>query len=602
MRKHHKELVLGILETLQEAMNYLVVASSPVDVELMHDTLKQGYSTVYAVLEQFSTQAEVYPTADQIEAIIHAKDGDRFSEAIANIQRHLDVEPIQYKVVFFPYLSSTWDALESIYDAFSADARFMTDVVILPTHRLTPEGRVDLYDDFLKDTKIAHTPYTHYDVEQDQPDIVFMNNPYDSVIDPPFYTERIRANCHFLVYVPYFGISRFYVETNFSMHYQLPVHVVADRIIVQGTRVQQAFTLHCPGQPGRYLPLGTPKIDAFKKEHNASGLSLRSEWENVIQGRPAFLLDTHYTIIGHNLEQPDGTLKNCALLHLQTILNHFSEKQDQFLIWRPHPMTETILNNYHSDPDMRAAFLACYEKANELPNCILDTTESSHNAVALSNAYISVGSESLQYLYLSTGKPVINTRTLIPRAFGTPIPAHPLLPLNDLTYCADCFYLYSIAYVRFCGGDPAKDEQMAQFEADWLQKLDGSVQSLYKKIITKGHVPECLSDGARQAIKGKKPHPVWGYTFDLVGTQELEPFDPQFAKLFNELYYHLCMASTQETTQLIDMIARNEDPHKQTRIEAYQKAIANSDGSCGMAVKTQITADFLQNLQDGTLS
>ncbi len=93
--------------------------------------------------------------------------------------------------------------MKSVYEMFSNDPLFETEVVIIPIMRNTNVGVKFIWEDYLTP---SGTPNTHYDIysfEEDMPDIVFYNQPYDGVNIPKFQSQNIRKYTDCMVYIPY---------------------------------------------------------------------------------------------------------------------------------------------------------------------------------------------------------------------------------------------------------------------------------------------------------------------------------------------------------------------------------------------------------------
>ncbi|MDR1397679.1 MAG: hypothetical protein LBJ14_08110, partial [Desulfarculales bacterium] len=430
MRNADKKNLTVILDRIRQAARYLRSKPKGAERRQKYDALSRGLTALQQEPALGRLVCDEYPAMNALDDWLAGEQWDEFARFGVYAQTKLRQEAVQYKVVFFPYLASTWDSLQSVYEAFAKDERFITDIVIIPAHRRAPTGRVSLYEDFLADTDIPHTLYQDYDLAQDQPDIAFVNNPFDQVVEPSFYAANIRRHCKTLVYVPYYGILSGYFSEKRLKVYNQPIQLLADLIIVQSQITAQAYNRHCPGPQGRYLPLGTPKIDACKKKTALAAQNPKREWVEKIAGRPVFLLDSHYDIPSEWRGRLDGGIFYCLLFFLEAILNYFSGRPDLFLIWRPHPLTETALINYTTNPSLYSAFTKLMKLCNSLPNCLIDREDDFHMSFSLSAAMIALSQGSLKYVYLSLGKPVIYFINENEALDGT----QRLIPTNDICY------------------------------------------------------------------------------------------------------------------------------------------------------------------------
>ena len=103
------------------------------------------------------------------------------------------------EVVFFPYKASMWDSLESIWRAADADPDCDAYVVPIPYYDRKPDGSFDTCH-YEGGELPAYVPVVHYDtyhIEEREPDVVYIHNPYDDVnyvtsVHPVYYSAHIK--------------------------------------------------------------------------------------------------------------------------------------------------------------------------------------------------------------------------------------------------------------------------------------------------------------------------------------------------------------------------------------------------------------------------
>jgi hypothetical protein len=604
MRLNRKKQLLSLLQALRAGLSSLRPNLPPDQQRAIHEAMREDFAFI---LRELAGNKESPPACPSPQDLLQALETGSLPQAkalLSRLQTLLNKEPLQYKVVFFPYLSSTWDALESIYQAFARDERFITDIVIIPAHRDSPTGRINLYEDFLTGAGIPHTPYNDYDLEKDHPDIVFVSNPYDSVLDPPFHSARIRQNCHMLVYVPYYGITAGNFSKKRPEKYAEPMHLAADKLIVQSKLVAEAYNRYCPGTQGRYWPLGSPKIDACKKRSaqalDEAGPAGR-EWQELIAGRPVFLLDTHYRLLAFERRLPGGGRYNIAILYLSKILNHVAQRPDIFLIWRPHPLTEITITNYvkgYSDAFLNSELNALCKLAGELPNCRIDREKDFYLSFALSSALIALSNGSLKYTYLSLDKPVIYY------AHNSGLPPggeRNFIDSNRICYTPTRMQIVFYFYLRLLGADLSKDAKLSAGEAGALALLSEHIRADYRALLEKYSGSKAFSAEFSQAVSRTKKSPRWGYIYEAYD----QPF--AFARCLSKelrleinqfmlkLHQHCALP---EIIGAVDMIARGEDPLREVQQSAYREAIANADKNCGRLVHAAVADYFFAPPQE----
>jgi len=519
---------------------------------------------------------------------------DDFDEFITFAKNGLRLAPIQYKVVFFPYAASTWDSLKSIYKAFARDERFITDVVIIPTYRTSPTGRLSLYEDFLADTEIPHTSYTDYDLAEDKPDIAFVNNSYDQVVESEFQAARFRQYCKMLVYVPYYGVTNGFVKKFKPKIYDQSIHQVADKLIVQSDIVAQAYNIHCKRSEKRYLPLGTPKIDSLKEEVQKCALDPKREWLTRFAGRKVFLLDTHYNTPIWQVPLPNKSSYNYLFLLLEAFLNFFADHQDIFLLWRPHPLNDKMVANFNAGKFKyyMEALLKLKKVGEELPNCIIDNEENANMAMAVSDAFISLGG-SLRYLYPALQKPVIYSLYKENDEIFFPPGDKYMIADNDICYVPRSNKLLSFIGTYAAKGDIHKSQRLQSEERSLLGGVSAELKGKYYELIEKIKHRQCFTDDFWRSVKHTAPSPAVGYMQAALAFNSVAIL-PEIKEEWNLFGYYLTKEQTTlELTGYIDMIAKSQDPMREQHYDFYKQAVANIDKNCGETVHQAISDDFL---------
>lgn len=303
---------------------------------------------------------------------------------------------INYNIVFFAELGQKWDSMNSVYEAFMKRKDCNVKVVLTPIFReVQTNGQVEkniLYEDYLTPMGISFIPYEQYNIAEDAPDIAFISNPYESVTLPQFWPENISKHTR-LVYLQYYtGIIN--KRESIPLDCTLPVAKHAWRIIAQSPKIKELHQKFAYKKGGNVLVTGLPKWDEITsiKENY---LNMDSNWKRKLSGRKVFLWNNHF-----NVASTTATL----LENGRKIIELFSENKDIALIWRPHPMTETIFKLYIPQ------YASLWEELNEVveksDNMVLDTNPSFKHAFQCSDALISDYS-SIIAEYMMTQKPIL---------------------------------------------------------------------------------------------------------------------------------------------------------------------------------------------------
>lgn len=592
MRKSLKSQLLDILGTLSEANS--ILETSP-DKALIQDVLRQGFDAVLNCIEQESSK-ESLPnqlcTKEQMEAEICGENTQNIQQFITLLNQYIEQLPEQYKVVFFPYLENTWDSMESVYMAFSADERFITDIIIIPAHRNSPAGRVSLYQDFLTPKGIPHTLYQHYDLEVDQPDIAIVNNPYDSVVDAPYYAKDIRAHCRMMIYLPYYGLMSSQYQYNDYSLYALPTQILADWIIVQNARLVQSYNQYCTGLKNRYQPLGTPKTDALlaKKEL----VSNQKIWNDKIKNRKVCMLNTHYNIANDSCNYENRIFYPVIEL-IGALLEYFSQRNDLFFIWRPHPLTDTMINGKYYPEHVIKEYLTYYQRAEAMENVILDRQSDSNIAMFLADVMISQVS-SMAPLFCTFGKPLIMDKLY----FTFCKDGDSTIEYKDIAYYPESQWLVALLRLRLAGGNPDKVAAWKSAEEKALSTVDSEIADEYHSVVSNVRGYKIFNDKFAEIEKKSTKHPLYGYSqMELINennsswlllSEEKENEVQRFVA--NLLRAH----GIAEVVERLDSVLGGDDPLRDAHAKAFQDAVANGDGSCGDKVHQFIAGQFLEGV------
>ena len=374
MLKKIQNRILPMLDTLGEAIGqYLALPSDGMldDIALFIDAitapLKDESSDIVSLSEKLMTSL-LSPAHDTVEPVYVD-----FCETVVAL-------PTQYKVVFLPYYDNTWDSLKSVYEAFTADPMFVTEIVIIPIKRNTPTGDKHVYNDYLTPQGIPNTHYDKYDFEIDKPDVVFYNQPYDGVNYPKFQSHNIKPHAGLMVYVPYYLFRRGPINTAeeqrfLDSHTQLPGHNNADIIVAQGQSFYKSYANRSKNGK-KLVVLGNPKCDNIYR--NMQDYPRYPEWDQATEGRTVFLLNTHYTTV------TDGTYRR----FMPYLLDVIEQNEDAALIWRPHPQSFLMFGEGEQkrQNDDFNGFLA---RVADHPRMILDRTASNVSAIMYCSAVMS---------------------------------------------------------------------------------------------------------------------------------------------------------------------------------------------------------------------
>ncbi|MCM1282768.1 MAG: hypothetical protein NC242_03890 [Roseburia sp.] len=337
--------------------------------------------------------------------------------------------PDKKEVIFLPYKASMWDSLESVWRAADEDVNCDAFVIPIPYFDKDSNGSFGKmhYERDLYPADVPITDWQMYSIEDRQPDMIFIHNPYDEYntvtsVHPDYYSERLKLCTDSLVYIPYFMLEEVDPKDQAAVekisHFvQTKGLIYADTIIVQSEAMKQIYvneyvkfakSLGLTGkhldrnyQEKRILGLGSPKVDKVLNTQKEK-LDVPEEWLRLIQ-------------------RPDGSWKKVifyntgitAMLNggekwldkLEDTFRYMREEwSDAVFLWRPHPLM------HNSIQSMRSHLWKRYRKMETAYQAeawgIYDDSTDLDRAIALSDAYYGDGSSVVQ-LFEAVGKPVM---------------------------------------------------------------------------------------------------------------------------------------------------------------------------------------------------
>jgi hypothetical protein len=409
-----KKKVSELMDTVSEMLEVLCQLNNP--ISYVSDCLV----AMDAIHSQLNKEENLPPkTIDKLQNIKvflnnYVNNVEQINEeSVATISNELLIlksifqEEVTTKlnIVFFPYKVSMWDSLETIYEAAAEDENCEVNVVPIPYYQLSQKEAIPTYegDRFPEDVPITH--YSQYNLEDQDPDIIYVHNIYDgnntlTRVFEQYFTSNLKKYTDMLVFVPYHAPHFMFQEADRrSLGYGTPSMINVDKIILANDIVKKAAIQD--GIPEeKLLVLGSPKIDsmvnALKEE-----ISYPEEWKEKINGKTVYLVNTGCLFFANN--------PFSALEKLIDIFNIPRFVEDSVIIWRPHPLTEVSIMRY--TPYFSGYYLNLTEryrkgKGQIYSGVIIDETDDYIPALKAADVLISTNG-SLLRSYLLTEKKVI---------------------------------------------------------------------------------------------------------------------------------------------------------------------------------------------------
>ncbi|MDE6839839.1 MAG: hypothetical protein K2P49_03140, partial [Oscillospiraceae bacterium] len=346
--------------TLLEAARYLCAAPEDgLRAELLENG-RQMLAQIRAVLEghRADLRSEA-PLAGLAELeTLWERGGPELEARLEQFARELPGQAAyQVRAVFFAELGEKWDAMESVYEYMRDDPRFDPVVVRTPVGRVVErDGRREqeiIYRDFLTPMGVPSLGYEQYDIEADCPELAFISQPYESCTLEQFWPENIAKHTR-LVYLPYF-LPAIVLKDYPTVLCQMRVYDVAWKVIGSNEKHHQYYCRHSHHGGSNMLVTGVPKLDPIIKAKRQE-VPAPSGWEKL-SGKTVFLWNSWFDITVSSLR------------FFEDIFAWFQCHEGAALIWRPHPMTETVVRLY--TPERYPDLMRYFAQVGSAPNMFL---------------------------------------------------------------------------------------------------------------------------------------------------------------------------------------------------------------------------------------
>lgn len=403
MRYSVYKFLVGLSDSIIEAI--LHVKENPTAVSMLADSVEAMFAIKSTLVSNEDTGIpEMDDFFDKVEEISNCVEKNTEYANMLNELYDLALvinkyckDDIEYKikVVFFAELGSKWDAMDSVYKAFKNREDCEVDVVLAPIYRAVkfPNGEIKsdvIYEDYLTPMGISHIPFNQYDIKKEMPDLAFTSQPYESVTTEQFWAENIAPYTR-LVYLPYFTAVCVLGEGQKYTHCQMPIHQLAWRVICQTQIQKEVYSKYSPIQGKNMIVTGLPKWD-YVVNMNDRKIDFPKEWEKI-KGKKIILRNCHY-----NIKKPE------AVFDMIDDTMQRVEGTDIAVLFRFHPMMETMFNVYYSE--YKEKWEEVKGKIISSKNMAIDNNISYEYAFEYSSLLLT-GQTSLIYQYLHTKKPVV---------------------------------------------------------------------------------------------------------------------------------------------------------------------------------------------------
>lgn len=292
---------------------------------------------------------------------------------------------MKIKVDFFFQWSPGWSNFESVIASLNQDGNFLCRLILLPFHH---SGKQDFENkqarDFLNAQGIDWIWHEDYNFSTMQPDIVFVQNPYDFTRPERFSCRALKESNIKYAYIPY-GLDVGEGQRNLTFQYNMECHNLADFVFVRSEQHKQLYKKYCDKGNKHVHVTGHPKFDSLKL------------WQrDTPNARKTLLWTPHFV---------EDNIKGWSTfnLYFETMI-FIAMNYPIDLIVRPHPLFIGRLEAFGGVGVEKFTQLIKYAKA--FPNISLDF-ESSYNTSFYQADALLADAGSFLLEFLPTEKPIL---------------------------------------------------------------------------------------------------------------------------------------------------------------------------------------------------
>ena len=380
--------------------------------------LEQYCETIFKLYEMLTGDGECSQREELLEFCEKMKE---FEGQLADSAKHNLQE--KKEVVFVPYKSSYWGAMESLWQAATDDDNVEVYVVPAPYYYKDDYGKVKSGEphyetDYPQYVKI--TSYEEYNFEAHHPDIIVTQYPYDEynyafTVHPFFYSTNLVKYTEQLIYVPPFVMDEIGPEDERGRvtlrHYcNMPGVVHADTVIVQSEQMKAVYVELLTAFAGedtrkiwenKIVGLGSPVYD-YEKKWVKESIPIPEEWNTFLkkedgEWKKIILYNTSASALLQNGRQ--------MIDKMRELFEMIRKNQEEVaLIWRPDRNARDMLRRNHSALWQKYRELVQEYKENQIG--VYDDSSEKERAALLCDACYGDGGEMLNVCRVYE-KPVI---------------------------------------------------------------------------------------------------------------------------------------------------------------------------------------------------
>ena len=228
------------------------------------------------------------------------------------------------KVDFYFQWPPGWTNFESVIDAMQANPAFDCRIVVVPyLNWKASDVNGDVQRGILQARGLDYVGFESYQLEVRQPDVVFLQNPYDEARPEAFRSDYLHERGVKIAYIPYALDSGVSEETQLYQ-FNLLCQNLATWIFSRSERHKAEFGIQCNAGNAHVYVTGHPKFDHYQRRFRLTNSSSPGKIKTL-------LWTPHFVLPGERKMYTTFNLYCAAFLQL-------IKREDIHLIIRPHPL------------------------------------------------------------------------------------------------------------------------------------------------------------------------------------------------------------------------------------------------------------------------
>ena len=241
------------------------------------------------------------------EYSIHKNDLKKRTNNLSKFKEETKSKSQKPRLFFLPSLYSRWDSMKGLF--LEANKDDSVDCFLMPLPYYYKDGLggcspaqwdYALYEDELGKDNPSLLDFRTVDLQEIAPDLIFINDPCDEynlsfMIDPGFFSKKLKACTKQLIYIPWFVTSEIDLEdkedgkaiVNAENYAVMPALVHSDYVILQSEGIAKLYQSLLEKESGtefakywkeKLLPFGNPLFDKDKDKEKYASKAL---WEKL---------------------------------------------------------------------------------------------------------------------------------------------------------------------------------------------------------------------------------------------------------------------------------------------------------------------------------